>query len=505
MRQALASLEADGLIHKVQGRGSVVADHREVHRDVLSPGLTLQPGHQGVVRTRVTSYALVPRPDHLHSITGDRVLEFGRVRSVGDVVLSYIRTWLPAEVAEAITATDLEDSSLHQLLADRLGRQVAGGRNQIRAVAATARLAERLGVAEGSPLLLLEGRSVDRHGTTLEEFSTWHRGDQAAFDVEAAPPSARDDAPADRDRIERLTDTVQDVLAELGCAADTPRVSRMSSSHRVAPSGDQFEITGGGYRAVVTEGGAALRVLEHDGRPLCDGFAEDEMSSGGRGQLLMPWPNRIRDGAYSFDGRDLQLALTEPARAQRHPRAGPLGAWTLGGARRDSVSLGYRLMAQTGYPWTRRPARALRPVRRRADRDPDRDQPGDRPGAVRLRGPPLPRASGAGPVDGWELTLPAVTRLLADDRLIPVGEEPVDGTAYDFRVARPVRDTVPRRRVRRPDARRRRASRRPRCATPRPARASRCGSTEQHRWLHGLQRRRRRRRRAAAGRWPSSR
>jgi GntR family transcriptional regulator len=215
VRQALASLEADGLIHKVQGRGSVVADHREVHRDVLSPGLTLQPGHQGVVRTRVTSYALVPRPDHLHSITGDRVLELGRVRSVGDVVLSYIRTWLPAEVAEAITATDLEDSSLHQLLADRLGRQVAGGRNQIRAVAATARLAERLGVAEGSPLLLLEGRSVDRHGTTLEEFSTWHRGDQAAFDVEAVPPSARDDAPADRDRIERLTDTVQDVLAEL--------------------------------------------------------------------------------------------------------------------------------------------------------------------------------------------------------------------------------------------------------------------------------------------------
>lgn len=215
VRQALASLEADGLIHKVQGRGSVVADHREVHRDVLSPGLTLQPGHQGVVRTRVTSYALVPRPDHLQSITGDRVLELGRVRSVGDVVLSYIRTWLPAEVAEAITATDLEDSSLHQLLADRLGRQVAGGRNQIRAVAATARLAERLGVAEGSPLLLLEGRSVDRHGTTLEEFSTWHRGDQAAFDVEAVPPSARDDAPADRDRIERLTDTVQDVLAEL--------------------------------------------------------------------------------------------------------------------------------------------------------------------------------------------------------------------------------------------------------------------------------------------------
>ena len=43
----------------------------------------------------------------------------------------------------------------------------------------------------------------------------------------------------------------------------------------VAPTGEQFEISGGGYRAVVTEGGAALRVLEHEGRPLVDGFAED--------------------------------------------------------------------------------------------------------------------------------------------------------------------------------------------------------------------------------------
>lgn len=215
VRQALASLEADGLIRRVQGRGSVVADHREVHRDVLSPGLTLRPGHQGAVRTHVTSYELVPRPDHLRSITGRQVLEVGRLRSVGDVVLSYIRTWLPADVADVIDADALEDASLHQLLADRLGRHVSGGQNQIRAVAATSRLAELLGVAEGSPLLLLEGRSVDRDGVTLEEFSTWHRGDQAAFDVEAMPPSARDSAGTDRDRIDRLADTVQGVLAEL--------------------------------------------------------------------------------------------------------------------------------------------------------------------------------------------------------------------------------------------------------------------------------------------------
>ncbi|MGI8522816.1 MAG: aldose 1-epimerase family protein, partial [Nocardioides sp.] len=43
-----------------------------------------------------------------------------------------------------------------------------------------------------------------------------------------------------------------------------------------------------------------------------------------------------------------------------------------------------------------------------------------------------------GTVDGWELTLPASLRLVVDDRMLPVGEQPVDGTAYDFRVSRPV-------------------------------------------------------------------
>jgi GntR family transcriptional regulator len=214
VRQALASLEADGLIRKVRGRGSVVAEHQEVHRDVLRSGLTLRAGGPGDVTTRVASYDVVARPDHLASIEGDRVLQVERVRSVGGVVLSFIRTWLPVDVAEAVGADDLVDASLHQLLADRLGRHVAGGHNQVRAVPATESLARALGVAVGSSLLLLEGCSVDEEGVVLEEFSTWHRGDLAAFDVESVPPSARD-RDGDDQRIQRLARTARELLAEL--------------------------------------------------------------------------------------------------------------------------------------------------------------------------------------------------------------------------------------------------------------------------------------------------
>ena len=209
----------------------------------------------------------------------------------------------------------------------------------------------------------------------------------------------------------------------------------------VAPSGDQFEIGAAGYRAVVTESGAALRVLEHDGRPLLYGFGEHEMSPGARGQLLMPWPNRVRDGSYSFDGRDLQLPLTEPSRHNASHGLARWAAWSPEEHGPSSVSLGYRLMAQSGYPWT---------VDLHVLYDLSADGLTVTQTATNLSDRPAPYASGAhpylsagpGPVDGWELALPASLRLLADERKLPVGEEQVEGTPYDFRVARPLRDTV---------------------------------------------------------------
>ncbi|NPC99067.1 aldose 1-epimerase family protein [Nocardioides sp. zg-DK7169] len=205
------------------------------------------------------------------------------------------------------------------------------------------------------------------------------------------------------------------------------------------PSGDQFEISAGGYRAVVTEGGAALRSLTHGGRDLVDGFAVEEMASGGRGQVLMPWPNRIRDGRYSHGGREHRLALTEPSRQNASHGLARWVAWTLEEHTSRSVALTHRLMAQSGYPWT---------VDLRIVYDLSADGLTVTQTATNQSDEPAPYASGAhpylcvgpGPVDRLELTLPAATRMLTDDRLLPSGSEPVEGTAFDFRVTRPLRD-----------------------------------------------------------------
>src|SRR5262244_1113850 len=58
----------------------------------------------------------------------------------------------------------------------------------------------------------------------------------------------------------------------------------------IAPSGEQIEIAVGDQQAVVVEVGGGLRSYSAGGRELVDGYRADEMSSSGRGQVLIPWP-----------------------------------------------------------------------------------------------------------------------------------------------------------------------------------------------------------------------
>lgn len=117
------------------------------------------------------------------------------------------------------------------------------------------------------------------------------------------------------------------------------------------PSGEQHVLVHGPYRAVLTEVGASLRSLTHDGRDLVASWPVDAVRPLFRGAVLAPWPNRVRDGAYTFAGEDHQLALTEPERAAA---LHGLVAWLPWGARRlddAGVELRARLWPQQGYPF----------------------------------------------------------------------------------------------------------------------------------------------------------
>ena len=81
-----------------------------------------------------------------------------------------------------------------------------------------------------------------------------------------------------------------------------------------APSGKQYEIRFGDQRATIVEVGGGVRAYAVAGRPVLDPYPEEAMCDGAHGAPLIPWPNRLGDGRYRFDGVDYQVALSEPGK-----------------------------------------------------------------------------------------------------------------------------------------------------------------------------------------------
>ncbi|PKW14052.1 aldose 1-epimerase family protein [Saccharopolyspora spinosa] len=115
-------------------------------------------------------------------------------------------------------------------------------------------------------------------------------------------------------------------------------------------TGRQFEITSGASRAVITEVGAALRVFEVDGVPYAETYDADQLPPAGAGGVLVPWPNRVADGRWRFDGEPQQLALTEPARHNAIHGLLRHTAWTLVEHAESTVVLHAMVPAQPGWP-----------------------------------------------------------------------------------------------------------------------------------------------------------
>src|SRR5690348_4806874 len=80
----------------------------------------------------------------------------------------------------------------------------------------------------------------------------------------------------------------------------------------IPPSGAQIELADAAAHAVVVEVGGGVRDYRVGSWHVLDGYDSHQMAQGGRGQILMPWPNRLRDGRYGFDGDEFQLPLSEP-------------------------------------------------------------------------------------------------------------------------------------------------------------------------------------------------
>jgi aldose 1-epimerase len=199
----------------------------------------------------------------------------------------------------------------------------------------------------------------------------------------------------------------------------------------ISPSGRQFELVHGDQAAVVVEVGGGLRTYRAGARELLDGYAADELCPSGRGQVLLPWPNRLEDGTYEFDGLRHQLPLNEPEARNAIHGLVRWSAWTLREREHSRVVLEHVLHPQPAYPFSL----ALSIEYALSD-----DGLSVATTATNVGPEACPYGCGAHPyltlgtptVDSLLLTAPARAVLHSDDRGLPTGRSAVEGTEFDF-------------------------------------------------------------------------
>lgn len=206
-----------------------------------------------------------------------------------------------------------------------------------------------------------------------------------------------------------------------------------------APSGEQHVIRLGDQEAVITEVGAGLRSYTAGGRPVIDGYGVDERSTGGRGQTLIPWPNRIRSGRYLWQGTTQQLDLSEPEASGAIHGLTRWSPWRRIDQDTHRGRFEYVLHACPGWPFV---------LGCELSYTLDASGLSVRTAATNLGVDACPYGTGAHPylrpaaptIDAALLTVPARVHLPVDGAGIPTAHEAVDGTPFDLRRSSPIGD-----------------------------------------------------------------
>jgi GntR family transcriptional regulator len=191
VRQALAEMEAEGLLRRRKGRGTFVAPKKSEAGEGLFQNLTGLyedvSARGGTLKSEVRRFEVAPAPGlvaaELGLGEGDPVVVLDRLRFVDGVPWVLATTYLPEDLCPRLLGEEMENQSLYAVLEEKCGVRILHGRRSVEAVAASAAVARSLGIEERDPILLLRSTSYGEGDRPVEHFIAHHRGDLSRFEV----------------------------------------------------------------------------------------------------------------------------------------------------------------------------------------------------------------------------------------------------------------------------------------------------------------------------------
>lgn len=208
-------------------------------------------------------------------------------------------------------------------------------------------------------------------------------------------------------------------------------------------TGTQYELAlhSGGHtvRGVIAAEGAAIRRLSVDGVDITADVDDEVPVPFFCGAVLVPWPNRVRDGRWEHDGRTHQLDINDAR--YRSALHGLVCDTTHQVVARSgsSITLGAPVLPQRGYPFHLQTEVCYRLVADGLSATHTVRNVGSHCVPVAIGAHPFLRI-GDVPTETLTLTVHGSHHIDVDDRLIPIGCTAVPGTTWDLRGGRVIAD-----------------------------------------------------------------
>jgi GntR family transcriptional regulator len=188
VRQTLQSLERDGYIYKVHGKGTFVSpkiyNQSLVHFYSFTDEMKKEgklPTSQVIFFEQTTCDAKISKKMSLSK--SENIYKLTRLRLANGEPMLYETTCLPASRFDGLTKELLETKPMYEIFREYYGVKITKATETFRSVSTRPHEAIHLQISENTPSLMLE-RTTYEHNSVIEYTRTIARGDKFSYTVE---------------------------------------------------------------------------------------------------------------------------------------------------------------------------------------------------------------------------------------------------------------------------------------------------------------------------------
>ena len=185
IRQAMDSLESDGLIYRIQGSGTFVSGRTTIRKSARLSSFTEDMRERGHVPASRTISKEITLADSL--VAGDLglpldavVFRLKRLRMADGSPIAVEETYFNNDLVDGLIHDDVS-GSLHELLAEKYGIEIDSADQSVSAIKLSDTDARLLGEAPGAPGLMVCSVLRNRRGVPVEKATTIYRADRYSF------------------------------------------------------------------------------------------------------------------------------------------------------------------------------------------------------------------------------------------------------------------------------------------------------------------------------------